>query len=200
MAGSTPTWRSTALAVLEGQLWGQLAIPAADARVTLHTDGTPESVANPNAFHYGHTKDGSKCRIKASYIEHYADESPSPLVSVVDKVEMAIAGALLAVTDLDVVKNLLTGVGTYSTASGYKQVRIGDFAIAYQSLALIWPTFASGTYFNVFHLYSTFNKVGIEFDVGRNKMGETPFEFMGHTISTRATTDHTGNYWQTIAA
>lgn len=200
MAGTAVNWRGTELAVYEGQLWGQLAIPSASARLTLHTDWTPESVANPNAFHYGHTKDGVKARIKASYIDHYADESPSPLVSFVDKVDMGIAGALLAVTDMDVIKNLLAGVGTYATGSGYKQVTIGDFAIAYQSIACIFPLHsASSAYYGIFHCYSSFNKVGVEFDVARTKMGELPIDFMGYGITTRASTDTTGNYWKQIA-
>lgn len=199
MAGTSPSWRSTNLIVREGQLWGQLAIPSASARLTLDTDGTPDSTANSAAFHYGHTTDGFKCRVKASYIEHTPDEDPYPIVSVIDKVEMAIAGTLIGITDMDVIKNLLSGLGTYSTASGYKQVTMGDFAIAYQSLALVFPLFEDTAKFGVFHLYSTFNKVGVEFDVGRTKMGATPVEFMGHGISTRATTDRVGNYWKQIA-
>lgn len=199
MAGTTPNWRSTALVVYRALLWIQLALAGAGARITLHTDGTPDATANPNAFHVGHSKDGWKCRLKASYIKHKADESAAPLVSIVDEIDMGIAGALLAVTDLDVVKNLLSGIGTYSTASGYKQVTVGNIAITYQSIAAIWPLYEASGYFGVFNIYSTFNQSGIEFDVGRTKMGEMPVDFMGHTISTRADADQVGNYWKTIA-
>lgn len=199
MAGTPVAWRGTELAQNVGQLWGQLAVPGAGARITLHTDGTPESVANPNAFHYGVTREGSKVSIKGSFTDYYADEFRGPLITNVEKIDMMIAAELLAVTDMDVVKNLLAGVGTYSTAAGYKQVQIGSVAIAYQCLALIFPLISDTTKWGVFNIYNTVNKAGIEWQQGRKTLGGMPVEFMGYEVTSRAAADTLGNYWKQIA-
>ena len=51
MAGTARSWRTTALAQNAGDLWGQLAIPAASARMTLTapasgTGKTPDATEN----------------------------------------------------------------------------------------------------------------------------------------------------------
>src|SRR5438445_6170489 len=134
MAGTADSWRGTALAIGYGRLYGQMAVPGAGARHTLFSDGTPDATASPNAFHCGVTDKGAKFAIKAEYTDFGADEFRGPLTTAVTKVEMSISAALLGITDLDVIKNILAGVGTYSTAAGYKQIAVGSLAIAFQSV------------------------------------------------------------------
>lgn len=198
MAGTAVNWRGTALAQNATQLWGLLAIPGAGGRITLHTDGTPESVANPTAFHYGVTRSGAKHTIKPTYQKYYADEFRNPLVTNVDEVEMSLAAELLAVTDMDVVKNLLAGIGTYATAAGYKQVTVGSLAITYQCLASIFPLIEDPTKWGVFNLYSTINEQGIEWDQSRKALGGMPVKFQAFEITTRAASDTAGNFWKQI--
>lgn len=198
VAGTAVSWRGTALAQNAGQLWGLLAVPGAGGRITLFTDGTPETTANPNAFHYGITKDGMKQSIKPKYTKYYADEFRGPLVTNVDSVDMMLAGSLMAVTDMDVIKNLLAGIGTYATSSGYKQVTVGTLAIAYQCLANIFPLIEDPTKWGVFNLYSTINESGIEWAQSRKAIGEMPVSFSGYEVTTRAASDTLGNYWKQI--
>ncbi len=199
MAGTAVSWKGTALAAKDGQLWGQLATPGASARLTLDTDGTPDATANASAFHYGITKAGAKLSIKVGYIKHKADEFRGPIHTIVDSLDMMIAASLLAVTDLDVVKNVLAGVGTYSTASGYKQVTVGSLAIAYQSIACIFPLVEDTTKWGIFNIYKSINESGIEWDQGRTALGEMPVVFSGYEVTTRAAADTMGNYWKQIA-
>lgn len=198
MAGTAVAWRGTALAQNQTQLWGQLGTPAAGGRITLATDGTPDATANPNAFHYGVTRAGAKHAIKPKYQKYFADEFRGPLVTGVDEVEMSIAAELLAVTDMDVVKNLLAGIGTYSTAAGYKEVSIGALAIAYQCIASIFPLIEDPTKWGVFNIYSTINESGIEWSQGRKQMGGMPVMFSGYEVTTRAAADSLGSYWKQI--
>lgn len=196
MPGTALAWRTANIAQNAGQLWGNLAIPGAGARVTLHTDGTPESVANPNAFHYGATKAGSKVMVKSSFQKFNVDEFRGPIVTNLEAVEMGIAAELVGVTDLDVIKNLLAGVGSYSTAAGYKQVTIGQIALVYQSLALVFPLVEDVTKYGIFHLYSSLNDNGVEWAVGRKELGFTPANFLAYEIPSRAATDTLGNIWK----
>lgn len=198
MAGTAVAWRGTALANNATQLWGLMGSPAGGGRVTLATDGTPDATANPNAFHYGITREGAKHSIKPTYKKYYADEFRGPIVTNIDELEMMLAAELLAVTDLDVVKNLLAGIGTYSTSSGYKQVAIGTLAIAYQCLASIFPLIEDPTKWGVFNLYSTVNEAGVEWQQSRKALGGMPVSFSGYEVTTRAATDTMGNYWKQI--
>lgn len=200
MAGTSDSWRGTALGVGYGRLYGQMGTAAGGGRHTLDAStNTPDSTANASAFHFGVTDKGSKFGIKVSYTDFYGDEFRGPLVTTVDKVEMNIAATLLAVTDMDVIKNILAGVGTYSTASGYKQVTIGALAIAYQSVVNIFPLVEDPTKVGVFALYSAINKAGVEWDQARVSRAGIPVDFMAYEVTTRATADTLGNYWKQIA-
>lgn len=200
MAGTAVNWRTTALALNAGQLWGSLAIPGAAARLTLHTDGTPDGTANPTAFHYGATKAGSKLMIKSSQTKFSVDEFRGPIVTNIDSIEMGISAELVAVTDMDVVTKLLPGVGTYAmTASTFKEVRVGIKAIVYECVALIFPLIEDTAKFGIFNIYSSLNDTGVEWAQSRKELGFMPVSFVGYEITTRAATDTLGNYWKQIA-
>lgn len=198
MAGTATAWRTANIAQNAGQLWGLLAIPGAGARITLHTDGTPESVANPTAFHYGATQEGAKLMLKPAFDKYNVDEFRAPIVTNIGDLQAGISAALVGVTDMDVIKNLLPGQGTYATGSGFKEVRIGTIAIVYQSVAHIFPLIEDVTKFGVWNLYSALNDAGVEFAVGRKQLGFSPVNFVGYEITSRAATDTLMNYWKQI--
>jgi len=200
MAGTPTNLRATAIAQNPGNLWGKLAIPGAAARITIFSDNTPDATANPNAFHYGGTKAGSKLSIKSSLIKFSIDEQRAPIVSNIDSVQMSIAAELVAATDMDVITLLLPGVATYATtASTFKENRIGITTITYQSVALIFSLIEDTTKIGVFNIYSALNDPGVEFTVARKELGFMPVSFMGFDIPSRVATDTQGNYWKTIA-
>lgn len=199
MAGTAPSWRTSNIAQNAGQLWGSLAIPGAAARITLDADGTPDATANSAAFHFGATKAGAKLMIKSTMTKFFVDEFRGPIVTNIDLVEMGIAAELVGITDLDVMTHLLVGVGTYATASGYKQIRVGTKAIAYQSIAHIFPLIEDTTKYGIFNLYSALNDAGVEWAQSRKELGFTPANFVGYEITSRAATDTIGSFWKQIA-
>jgi hypothetical protein len=200
MAGTATNYDTTKFVVdTFGQLWAGLAVPAAGARLTLHTDGTPESVANPNAIHLGHTKDGVKVTITNALTKHYVDEEAAPVKTTVEAVEMMLEGSFHQVLDEDILKKLTAGFGTYSTASGYKQFTIGRKILTYDSIALIYPTPADPTKFVVVHMYNGINEGGLGYSVSRKTFAETPFKFVAYALTSRASADSIGNHWEQIA-
>jgi hypothetical protein len=199
MAGSSKNFDTQTIIVDSvGEIWAGLAVPAANARITLYTDGTPESVANPNAIHLGHTKEGAKITINSSITKHYADEEAAPIKATVEQTEFMIEGNFLQLLDEDVLKKLTAGFGTYGTAAGYKQFQIGRRALVYESIALIFPTPADITKFAVGHIYNAINEGGLGFGVSRKGMAESPFKFVGYGLTSRAASDSLGNYWWQI--
>jgi hypothetical protein len=199
MAGTAVSWKTTNIALNPGQLWANLAIPGAGARLTLDADGTPDATANPSALHLGATKAGAKFMVKSTVTNVQVDEFRAPISSFVDAVQMGISAELVGVTHSELLAFLLPGVGTYSTASGYKQVTIGSKAIVYSSIACIFPLIEDVTKYGVFHIYSGLNDAGVEWAQARTELGGTPVSFVGYEITSRAVADTLGNVWKQIA-
>lgn len=199
MAGSTLSWKTTNIVQNYGWLWRGCAIPGTGARPTLHTDGTPESVANPAAKHMGATKAGSKVMAKSSNTKYYVDEFRAPIVTNLDTVEMGISAELVGVTDQELLAYLLPGVGTRATASGYDYTTIGAKAIAYDCILLVYPLIEDTTKFGWVQLYSALNDVGVEWATGRKELGFTPVSFVGYEVTSRAATDTIGQIGKQIA-
>jgi hypothetical protein len=197
MAGTATNFSVTTIkAGTPGQLWANLAIPAAGARLALHTDGTPTASGNPNAVHLGMTKEGATFTFKPSVENYYADEFRSPIKAVIAETEGMISAELLQVEDFGVLTQITAGFGTYATASGYKQLSMGTGSLTYTSLALIWPTEADPTKFAVAHLYKCYNESGIDgLTIGRQNQGGLSVSFRGLDITTRDKADTLGNYW-----
>jgi hypothetical protein len=181
------------------QVWTGLAVPSAGARMTLHTDGTPESVANPSAIHLGHTDAGLTITATETTTDFFVDELAAPMASSIDQLTLTISGTLTQVNDEDVMKVLAANIGTYATAAGYKELTLGfKSSISYTSSAIIYPSPQDPTKFAVFHLYSARNTAGFTFSLGRKTRAGTPFTMTGYAVSGRASADSFGNYWWQI--
>lgn len=200
MAGTATNYDTTTIIVdTKAQLWASLAVPSAGARLTLDTDGTPDGTANPSAIHLGHTKEGAKVTIVSAITKHYVDELAEPIKATVETTDMMIEGSFVQLLDEDVLKKITPGFGTYATGSGYKEFAIGRVALAYTSLAMIFPTPADTTKFAVVHIYNALNEGGLGFNISRKGMSDSPFKFVGYGLSSRAATDTIGKYWWQIA-
>lgn len=200
MAGTATRYDSTLIrAGSVGQLWYNVAVPSASNRITLHTDGTPDSTANPNAKHLGMTMAGATCKVTTSITDFFGDEFQEPIKSVVEQVEATIEGSLIQLFDVEALTALTQAVGTAGTGTGYKQFQMGRKEPSYAPIALIFPTEADATKFAVFNLYKALNTAPLEFNVGRKAMTEIPFSFKGYGITTRAAADTLGNFWWQVA-
>lgn len=196
MAGTSTDYNVAAIAVTKGQLWAGLAIPAADSRLTLDADGTPDSIANPNAVHLGLTREGAEFLVKPNFEKYYADEFSSAIKTDIGDTEAAINAELLQVADMDIMSLLTPGVGTLGSGAGYEEIALGKSTIVYSSIALVFPLEADPTKFGVFHLYRALNGEGFQVGIGRKKLAGTPVTFMGHDVVSRAKTDTVGKYWK----
>lgn len=199
MAGTATDWNVAAIANTKGQIWANLAIPAGGARLSLHTDGTPDGTANPNAKHLGMTREGAQFLVKPKFEQFYADEFTAPIKTGLGEQEMMISAELLQVTDTALLELLTPGVGTKTVGTGYEQVTFGQRAIVYTSIALIFPTEADPTKFAVFHLYKGLNEGGIDIKTGRKILSGVSLSFRGFDITSRAIADTAGSFWKQVA-
>jgi len=192
-------WTVASVMLGAGRVYAGVSIPGAAARLTLHTDGSPDTTLSPNSKHLGMTEKGTEFMVKSKLQNYNADEFQDPIISSVDEVECVISGSFLQPLDLVTLGELLTpGVGTYATGAGFKELRLGRRALVYNSICVIAPVQADVTKFIVFHLYSAMNDVGLAAQIGRKTLSATPFAFRGYALTSRATTDTTGIYFVTI--
>lgn len=198
MAGTAESWKTTNIALNFGRLWRNCAVPGAGARPTLHTDGTPESVANPSAVHMGATTEGVEFKVNSSVEKYPVDEFPSPIITSVNSVEMGITGNLVGVTDMQLMAYLLPGVGTRATSTGYDYITVGTKAIAYDCILDTYQLIEDTSKYGWFMLYNAINESGVSWAQKRKAMGSTPFAFMGLAVGSRATADSVGQIGKQI--
>lgn len=182
-----------------GWFWVGLATPGAGARITLHTDGTPESVANPSAKHLGHTTEGWDVTAATTVEDQFVDEQAAAVDSVVNQLTAALAANLAQTQDISgVLQHLVQGFGTYSTAASYEQITLGISTLVYTACALVTPTKNDATKFLVYNLYKSKNDTGLANQIRRKGLGNNPVSFKAYAITSRAAVDTTGNYWKQI--
>lgn len=167
---------------------------AANVRLILATDGTPDATQNPNARHVGWTDAGWEFLVKPTFTNFFADESPDPIISRITSQEAAITGSLLQVMDMDIVE-VLNPSTTRSDVMGSKGVTIGTATPVYTSVALIWPMEEDPTRFAGVHLYKAFNDSGLAGKITSKEISKSPVAFRGLAISTRAAADRVGRYF-----
>lgn len=199
MAGSALNFNSAKVTSNYGWFWVGLAIPGAAARITLHTDGTPESVANPSAKHLGHTTEGWEMTAAASTEDLTVDEQVAPIDTAITDLAVALAANLAQTQDISgTLQYIVQGFGTYATAAGYEQIQLGITPLVYTACALISPSKNDVTKFIVYNLYKSKNDSGLANQIKRRGLGGNPVAFRGYGITSRAATDTVGNFWLQI--
>lgn len=199
MPGSALAYNANQITNLHGLFWGNLAIPGAAARLTIHTDGTPESVANPSAKHFGHTTEGWEMTAATTVEEQFVDEQAAAIDSVVNELSVALAANMAQTQDISgLLQYLASGFGTYATGAGFEEIRLGITNLTYMSVALIAPTKNDTTKFLVYNLYRSKNDSGLANQIRRKGLGNNPVAFKGFAITSRAITDTVGAFWKQI--
>jgi len=203
MPGTAKNYNANAIILGPADLWLNVAVPSAGSRLTLHTDGTPESVANPNAIHLGMTSGGVTFAYKPEIQEFGSDELTAPHLSRIISETATLSGEFLEVFDWALLEKMTVG-GTRATASGtagYEELKMGGLStIATYSVALIGQDISGTNEYWVVQLYKTFNKAGFNFTVTRKDQSKASFEFNGLAITTRTAGDQIGNFWHQGAA
>lgn len=172
---------------------------AANVRLILHTDGSPNATQNPSAKHIGWTQDGAEWLAKPNSQGFTPDELTYPAFTRVQTEEAVISGQAWQVGDMDLAEVLLP-TATRSDVMGSKGLTFGgNNVLSYTSVAVIAPLESDPTRFGVFHLYKAFNDQGLAAQLTSKKTTASPFAFRGQAIGTRAASDRVGRYYITNA-
>jgi hypothetical protein len=181
-----------------GDLW-VIGTPPNDATQRLTLDSatlTPDSVAHPSSVHLGYAQ-GIKFIVKPTVGEIMLDQYDAPIGVFVQKIEASIE-AELASTEMQKLQRAL-GVGTYSTAAGYKQVVFGGTTVVPEiAIAAISPKRLDATKAVYCLLYKCVAVEGFTIDMGRTKHSMYKVKFTGITDLTRTAGRQIGIAVETI--
>lgn len=201
MAGTADNFSSSVVAIGPGKIYAGLAIPGANGRLILASDGTPDATQNPSALHLGYTESGTEWKMSHTLTEFPADETNFPIVSRITKEDASISGSLIQVMDFDI-QVILNPTAVRSNLAGTQGITFGGLTtFVYQSVAVIFPIEGSSSpiVYGVFHLYKSLNDQGMAAKITSKALGATPFAFKGHAIPTRAAGDQVGRAFRQTA-
>lgn len=203
MAGTTTNWRTSRIALGPGRFYANLGgtnnAPwdvASGSRLLLHTDGSPNSLQNPNAIHLGGTEGGEEWSVKFTKTDFSNDELIDPVTSRITAQEVQITGALQAIGDMDV-QAIMNPTATRADISGTQGLTWGSTSpvIVYRSFAVIWPVENDPTKFHVFHIYRGYNDQGMAAKITTKALGASAFAIRGYPITTRNEGDFTCHFF-----
>lgn len=198
MAGTSKAYNTAMVELGPGDIWLNVATPGTGARVTIHTDGTPESVANPSAKHLGMTLEGARLIYTPGLTNYESDEQTAAIITQLSGEEARIEGSSLQILDTALMTYLMAGA-TYAAGAGYESNTLGGKqTVATFSVLYVAPIYADTSKFLVVSLYKAYNAAGWQADLSRKKMAAVPFNFFGLSIASRAAGDQLGNWWKSI--
>lgn len=208
MAGAAKSYDATKIVLGPSDLWLNVAVPSAGARLTVALSAagqpTPDATANASAIHLGMTAAGCTFEYKPEVQDFNSDELTFPHLSRIITEAATLKGEFLQVFDWSVLEKMTVG-GTKSsntsTTSGYDSLTIGGLSdVSTFPIALIGPDISAPTKYWVIQLYKTYNAAGLAFGVTRKDQVKSPFEFRGLGITSRTVGDQAANYWHSIVA
>ena len=204
MAGTAKNYNSNQIILGPCDVWLNVALPGANSRMVLHTDGTPSDTDNPACIHLGMTEAGVTFEYTPEIQDFTSDELTAPHLSRIVSESARITGSFLQVFNWSLLERMTVG-GTRSvdtnTSTGYEQLTMGGLStISTFPVALIGQDIQGSSQYWVIQLYKTYNKAGFSFSVTRRDQSKAPFEFMGLAVTSRATGDQIGNFWHQGAA
>jgi hypothetical protein len=186
MAGTAKNINSARTIWNPCDIWVGCSIPAAGAKPTLHTDGTPDSTANPSAKHLGILKGNVKWSFKSTLMEARSHQLTAPHRRRRGAEELKVEARWAQVLDTDLVDAVVDGV-TVSTVTGGKIVEGGGKReITTTCVYIIAERVDSpGDYICLVVLDAAFTE-GLEITFDQENESDSPLGISGNAIPSRA--------------
>lgn len=198
MAGTAKGYDATHVHQAPGDLW-IIGTPPTDSavRLTLATDGTPDSAAHPSSICLGLCEAGIDFDWKGKYGDISADQVTAPIDRVLID-ETATITTELSQQAVDLLQQALS-TGTYATASGYKQLTFGGTYIDPSvCIAAISPKRAGSGLFIVSMLFKCNSIGGLQVRHAKAKKSTHKIQFSGLVDLTRTAGKNIGVHYETI--
>jgi hypothetical protein len=196
VAATSKAYDVTAIRQGPGDLW-IIGSPPDNSTVRLAlTSGTPDSVTHANSICLGLTEGPIKVTFKDKLSEIRVDQADGPVGVYKEQVE-AMIEAELTQQSVDLLQQALT-TGTYSTASGYKQLTIGGVSeVPTAAFAVITPKLGGGGLYTVSLIYKGYVEGLLEASSGRAKKSTHKITIKGLTDLARTAGKQIGVHYET---
>jgi hypothetical protein len=168
-------------------------------RLTLATDGSPDSVAHAGAICCGLTEGGITFAIKQKFSDISVDQFDAPVDTYVDETEASIE-ATLAQQGVALLQNAYTtGVFSAQVSPGWNQITVGGTPIVpVACIAAISPKRTGTGLFVVSLLYQASAQGGLQALMARNKKSSHKVLFKGQSVPSRTAGKQIGVHYETI--
>jgi hypothetical protein len=199
MAGTTKGYATSEIVQGPGDIWVIGTAPNdAGVRLTLASDGTPDSTAHPGSIHLGAIQSAITTTVKPKIQPISLDQYDAPFDGYVTELSAKIE-AEMAQTESQKLQRML-GVGAYATGAGYKHVTFGGLLnVPKVCIAVISPTRANPLRFVVSILYVAVAEGGFQVSMGRAKASTYKASFVGLSDPTRTAGKQIGAVYQTLS-
>ncbi len=197
MAGTAKDIQVTQVQQGPGDLWVIGTAPVdATPRLTLAGDGTPDATTHGTCVHMGALQD-CVTTIKPQVNMISLDQLDAPFDLYLGDLAAEIS-ATFAQTEMSKLQRAL-GVGTYSTAAGYKQVTFGGtLVVPTFCLAAISPTRTAALKHIASVMFSAAAAGGFQVIFGRGEPSLYKAKFIGLADLARSVGKRIGNVYQTL--
>ncbi len=174
------------------------APPDSAPRLTLASDGTPDSTAHPGSVHLGMVATAVTTGVKPKIEPIVVDQFDAP-VDVYEGDLMASIGGELAQTTSAIFQYML-GSGVYSTGSGFDQLTFGGLltTLPKPCFAAISPKRDNPNQYIVALLYMCVATGGFSVSMGRAKPSYWKFDVQGLADITRTAGQQVGVIYRTL--
>lgn len=198
MAATAKSYDVTQIRQGPGDLWVVGTAPDDTAvRLTL-TSLTPDATAHPSSVCLGLTKKEILTEIKQKITEITVDQADAPVDAYLEMTD-AMISAEVTQQGLDLLQQAYN-VGTYATASGYKQLTFGGIGtIPKVCVAAIQPKKEDLTKAVVTLLYRAIPVGGLQILMGRGAQSSHKIQFKGLADISRSAGKQIGVVYETIA-
>jgi len=181
-----------------GDLWWIGTAPVdGTPRLTLASDGTPDSETHGTCIHLGAIQSAITTAVKAKIADIDLDQYDAPVDGYLTELESSIE-AEMAQTEAAKLQRAL-GVGTYATGSGYKHLTFGgNLTVPTGCIAAISRKRVSGTKYIVATLFKAAAVGGFQVVFGRSKASTYKIKFTGLSDLTRTAGKQVGIIHETL--
>lgn len=174
--------------------WLSVAAPGAAALATIDVTAgvaTPESVANPSAYHLGLTTGGAELLYKPTTQNVMADEITAPYRTILEAEEVVISakGVLQAGQNLTRASKLMVGATLSAPGTGDKIEIGGKQTVTYYTVMALWMQADSATKYNYWLLYKAFNNAGLSMALNRKADAASDVAFQAFADPSRGALD-----------
>jgi hypothetical protein len=198
MAGITKDIQVTEIHQGPGDLWVIPTAPVdATPRLTLASDGTPDSTAHPASVHLGAIQSAITTSLKPKIAAIDLDQLDAAIDGYVTDFEAKIE-AEMAQTRAAKLQRAL-GVATFASGAGYEQLTFGgNLTVPTLCLAAISPKRISPKQYIVSMLFKAAAVGGFSITFGRSKASTYKCGFLGLTDPSRTAGKQIGTVYETL--